>query len=67
MRVSRLAAVVGLALLWGGLLLSDDKQGPKPDVSLPPGWKQLGLTQDQAEKALKTRAAYKAKIDAPRR
>jgi hypothetical protein len=64
--MSRLGAAVGLAvaLLWGGLLLSDDTKGPQPDGALPPGWKQLGLTQDQAEKVFKTRAAYRAKIDA---
>jgi hypothetical protein len=69
MRVSRLGAAAGLAVasLWDGLLLSTDKKEPTPDVSLPPGWKQLGLTQDQAEQALKTRAAYKAKIDALRK
>jgi hypothetical protein len=67
-RIRVLVGVLAVALFTGGWLLGQEKKDvPKLKVTLPQGWAKLGLSAEQKDKVYKTRAEYKAKIDALRK
>jgi hypothetical protein len=67
---ARLMGLVALALATGWLMAADEpKKDPAPAApaakgNLPPGWKKLGLSDDQAAKIKQISGDYRAKIDA---
>jgi Spy/CpxP family protein refolding chaperone len=73
--MSRLRVLLGVLALvaFGGLLLGDDpkkaadaKKDPPPKTthSLPQGWKQLGLSDDQKKKIYAIEDEYEPKVAA---
>ena len=66
-RMSILLGVLAVALVATGTLFGDDpkKEPPVPRgrVSLPTNWSKLGLSDEQRQKILKTRAEYQGKIE----
>jgi hypothetical protein len=57
------SAMLGMALLVGtGVSQDAKKDTPKTKGYLPPGWKSLGLSKDQASEISKVHGKYKSKI-----
>jgi hypothetical protein len=72
-RIRVLVGVLALAVFGGGWLLgddpkkpADDKKEPAPAVkhTLPSGWKQLGLSDEQKKKIFSIEDEYDVKIAA---
>lgn len=62
-RLWRIAPLLVVGMVWSGFLLGDDK--PEPIVvraTLPPNYKQLGLSTKQKNDIYKIRAKYAGEI-----
>lgn len=70
-RIRNLCGLLAVLLAVGWLVAADDKKAgdepkaptPRAKGQLPPGFKKLGLTDDQVQRVYRIQGDYKAKID----